>query len=101
MPIAIPNTVLKGITFLLIGFEKNDTVKTKEDGTLEGNSLWSNSCLGHIVYYSLGHRVLVPPSPGSWVAELWSWSLALGHVEGVSHKGSSRKTLQPVKSRNL
>lgn len=65
MPIAIPNTMVKVITFLLIGFEKDDIVKTKEDGTQEGNSLWSNSCLGHTVPCSLDHRVPVPLSPAA------------------------------------
>lgn len=67
MLIAVPNTMLKAITFLLIGFEKDDTVKTKEDGTLKENSLWSNSsslqpgsqgsCPS--LPWSLGYRALV------------------------------------------
>lgn len=90
--------MLKTITFLLIGFEKDDTVKTKEDGTQEGNSLWSNSGLGHTVFCSMDHIVPVLSSPaawvtefpGAWVTELWSWSLALGHTERSHMAGAGR-----------
>lgn len=99
--------MLKTITFLLIGFEKDDTVKTKEDGTQEGNSLWSNSGLGHTVFCSMDHIVPVLSSPaawvtefpGAWVTELWSWSpwgILRGVTMAVAGRHSSLSNPEPV-----